>query len=239
MGRHARIGAFTLVELLISIGIIGLLIGILIPALFKARQAGRKTHCLSNLRGLAMAQVMYAAENKNLLVVADDGSHNIQGSWIGLLEPYAGKSLIRVCPEDRSRFFYQPDTTTGNPVLRTTSYAINNYVSPTHSPLAEPVRRITQVKHASRVIQFVELAESGSYAVADHIHVQLFYSSAVPHLTLNRINSQMPVGRHGGTRRQWSGVLNYAFLDGHVESLALSDVYTSPDENRFNPEVAR
>lgn len=238
MKRNAHDRAFTLVELLISIGIIGLLIGILMPALFKARQAGRKTLCLSNLRSLAIAQAMYAAENKNLLVVADDGSHNIQGSWIGLLTPYAGKPLVRICPEDTSPFFDQPSIATGNPVLRTTSYAINNYVSPTHSPLAEPVRRITQVKHSSRVIQFVELAESGSYAVADHIHVQLFYSSAVPHLTLTRINAQMPVGRHGGTRRQWSGVLNYAFLDGHVESLALSDVYTSPDKNRFNPEVA-
>lgn len=233
---HAR--GFTLVELLIVIGIVALLIGILLPALNQARQMSRRTKCLSNLRSMAIAQAMYAAENKNLLVVAGDGSYAPQGSWIGLLEPYAGKPLVRVCPDDRSPFFENPDTTTGASVYRTTSYAINNYVSPTHSPSPDPVRRITQVRRSSSVVQFVELGETGSYAVGDHVHAQLFYSAAVPHLTLNKISSQMPVGRHGGMRRAWSGVLNYAFLDGHAEALALADVYTDPTKNRFNPDVA-
>jgi prepilin-type N-terminal cleavage/methylation domain-containing protein len=57
--------AFTLVELLVVIGIIALLIGILLPTLSRAQEAGRRTQCLSNLRELANALRVYAVENKD------------------------------------------------------------------------------------------------------------------------------------------------------------------------------
>lgn len=59
--------AFTLVELLVVIGIIGILIAILLPAMAKVRVQGIRTQCLSNLRQVLTATFSYAADNKGWL----------------------------------------------------------------------------------------------------------------------------------------------------------------------------
>jgi prepilin-type N-terminal cleavage/methylation domain-containing protein len=62
--RSQRVGGFTLVELLVVIGIIALLISILLPSLSKAREQGKRITCLSNLRSFGQLLQMYANEHK-------------------------------------------------------------------------------------------------------------------------------------------------------------------------------
>src|SRR2546430_772387 len=76
MHRHSQQQrrAFTLVELLVVIGIIAVLISVLLPALGKAREASNKTKCLSNLRQIGMAIQMYANANKDQIPLGTIGS---------------------------------------------------------------------------------------------------------------------------------------------------------------------
>lgn len=71
-----RLKGFTLVELLVVIGIIAVLISVLLPALNKVRQQAARIKCQANLRTIMQASLMYADENKNQFPFCNWGSYN-------------------------------------------------------------------------------------------------------------------------------------------------------------------
>ena len=95
-GRHAWMRpGFTLVELLVVIGIIAVLISILLPALTKARVAAQNIACLSNLRQIGTAIAMYATDNQDGMPCGEWGGwtpapDNDTVYWFTLVNPYLG-----------------------------------------------------------------------------------------------------------------------------------------------------
>lgn len=71
-----RLRAFTLIELLVIAAIIALLIAILLPSLARAREAARRTVCLSNLRQIGAGMTMYTPENRGWLPVDPLNRHH-------------------------------------------------------------------------------------------------------------------------------------------------------------------
>jgi prepilin-type N-terminal cleavage/methylation domain-containing protein len=105
---------FTLIELLVVIAIIALLIGILLPALSQAREAGRAVVCQSNQRQMVVAANTYASENKDRLWQAEgwgkygrpiaDGPNSLVVYEAGLLVQYCNNvDEITACPKNQRR----------------------------------------------------------------------------------------------------------------------------------------
>jgi prepilin-type N-terminal cleavage/methylation domain-containing protein/prepilin-type processing-associated H-X9-DG protein len=103
-----RPAAFTLVELLVVIGIIALLIAILVPALNKAREQSNKVKCLANLKSLGQALHLYAHDFNNRLPNSNQpgtsdqvaATNEINYVMVKFRELYAKANGIFHCPMD-------------------------------------------------------------------------------------------------------------------------------------------
>lgn len=114
MPSRVRREAFTLIELLVVIAIIAILAAILFPVFAQAREAARKTACLSNMKQVGLAIMMYCQDYDEGYPVNswdagpigdadnDTGSANYDSAvqWLWQIQPYIKNRQLYVCPSD-------------------------------------------------------------------------------------------------------------------------------------------
>lgn len=103
--------AFTLVELLVVIAVIGILASLLLPVLGQAKEKGRQTACLSNLRQVNLAIRLYADDCGDCLPVLPIPNPYPNGvgayykqlvkGYLGLAGPPSPNERVFICPSDR------------------------------------------------------------------------------------------------------------------------------------------
>ncbi len=207
--------AFTLIELLTVIAIIGILAAILIPVVGKVRDSARASKCVSNLRSTSTAMISHINDNDGVLYTMKGGSTNFLWTRVlgeeGYYELRTGgvppESIL--CPDipyrDPAHHFdgyglnvFDPAGTTGRDPSGSTTVYIRNFNDST----------IT----ASRYILFADSLRTDTMR-------QIF-----------RLNAQ-EASSSGSIVLAHNQKANVAFLDGHVESLGPQDI------RRYEPEV--
>jgi len=111
-GSRGKGTAFSLIELLVVLAVIAVLGGLLLPAFSKAKEAGRATACLSNLRQIGIALQLYTQDNNNRLPIMRDKSTNAPPtnalpSVEVVLSNHLGSVKVLKCPSDRRRIYEQ------------------------------------------------------------------------------------------------------------------------------------
>ncbi|MFM1769218.1 MAG: hypothetical protein RJA22_1747 [Verrucomicrobiota bacterium] len=215
--RPAR-GAFTLVELLVVVAIVGILAALLLPALGQARHSGHRVHCASNLRQLLLASSLYWDDHENVSYryrgAAVDGGDIWWFGWLerwnganegtrafdpsrGALHPYLGGRGVELCPS----FDYAAATLKLKASGASYGYGYNRHLS------ALPLNRVGRPSDVVLLADAAQVNDFQAPATPDRPMLEEFYYvSASPAEATAHF-------RHRGRA-------NAVFLDGHVAPLA-------------------
>jgi len=247
-----RARAFTLIELLVVVSIIALLIGILLPALGRARHAAQVTQDLSQLRQMETAHHAYMTDNGGTLINAGlphgTASTSQELAWITSLRDYYRDELVARSPLDESPHWPggEPVPNTPGQAYRQTSYGINNFLSDVKRNGRNPwggsawtaLDRIIVKRSPTELVHFLPMAYEGDFAGADHPHAESWDAFGGGGDTVAKLaGRQVQLNAVGGEQGTFEARANWGYLDGHAETQAFGEVYQREDTNQFDPEA--
>jgi len=197
---------FTLIELLVVIAIIAILASLLLPALSQARARGRRSVCMSQVKQLAMCNLMYAQDYDEHTLPYCTGSSGAGYRWYHMMEPYYGSRAVLKCTSQR----ITDTSVTGGWEL---SYGINRTAG--SSEAAYQYVKLGRIKHPDETVMFTDTRAND----LEYKAFPTFYSS----VSASWGDTISP--RH-------SGGSNFSYYDGHADYQTHAGIYMG--KIRFN-----
>lgn len=242
----SRIRAFTLIELLTVIAIIGILAAIIIPTVGRVRASARSATCKSNLRQIALAALMFADErgfyppsravqNGGSGVAASDNNNSGSLLWPQTLRPYLGSTIepgkdklygtgnvVGVCPG----CLYTPPVV-GD--INIVSYSAHPKIMVDDSNGVKPMRN-GEVTRPTQIILFADAAQqtqggaqSNFYGITEAISTTTNDSNSATPIATND-DALDPTSKAIFRYRHPGDVVNVVFVDGHVSQFKKGEI---------------